>query len=193
MKMTSRYSLLVCAALAIALLAGCACNKREEAAPAPVVAAAPAQCADSDSDGVCDSADQCPDTAAGTRVGPAGCDCDYTLRTHFAFDSAELTVEDKADLDKLASVLLNPKLNFVAGQIDGYTDSVGDAAYNEKLSQRRAAAVASYLESKGVSLGSRFSANGFGEENPIADNQTEEGRAQNRRVTIRRTDCGPAN
>ena len=181
-------------ALAIALLAGCACNQEQEAAAAaPVVAAAAAQCADADMDGVCDTADQCPGTPSGTRVGPAGCDCDYTLRTHFAFDSAELTDEDKAELDRLAQVLTNPKLNFIAGEIVGHTDDVGDAAYNENLSRRRADAVAAYLESKGVALADRFVTKGFGEEKPIADNKTEEGRAQNRRATIRRGDCGPAN
>jgi OOP family OmpA-OmpF porin len=180
-------------ALAIALLTGCACNEEQPAAAAPVVAAAPAQCADADMDGVCDTADQCPDTPSGTRVGPAGCDCDYKLRTHFAFGSADLTDEDKAELDRLAQVLMNPQLNFVAGEIHGHTDDVGDAAYNKNLSKRRADAVARHLESRGVALDDRFVTKGFGEENPIADNTTEEGRAQNRRATIRRSDCGPAN
>ena len=53
--------------------------------------------------------------------------------------------------------------------------------------------MASYLESKGVALGERFVTKGFGEEKPIAENATEDGRAQNRRATIRRGDCGPAN
>jgi len=144
-------------------------------------------------DGVCDTADQCPDTKAGTRIGPAGCNCDYTLQTHFANDSANLVdAADKAELDRLAAVMTNPKLQFVAGEIDGYTDNVGDAAYNEKLSKERADAVATYLKSKGVVLGDRFTTKGYGAADPIADNSTEEGRAQNRRVTIRRTDCGPA-
>ena len=163
-------------------------------APTPVAAApAPAACSDADNDGVCDTDDQCPNTKPGTRVGPAGCDCDYTLRTHFAFDSAELTAEDKAQLDRLAEVLTRPELDFVAGEIVGHTDSVGDAAYNTQLSKRRADAVASYLKSRGVVLGDRFATQGMGEDNPIADNATEDGRAQNRRVTIRRLDCGPAN
>ena len=98
-------------------------------------------------DGVCDTNDQCPDTKAGTRVGPAGCNCDYTLQTHFANDSANLVdAADKAELDRLAAVMTNPKLQFVAGEIDGYTDNVGDAAYNEKLSKERADAVAELPE-----------------------------------------------
>jgi OmpA-OmpF porin, OOP family len=89
-------------------------------------------------------------------------------------------------------VMTNPKLNFVAGEIEGHTDNVGDAAYNENLSKQRADAVASYLQSKGVVLGDRFSTRGFGPSDPVADNSTEAGRGANRRVTIRRTDCGPA-
>ena len=162
-------------------------------APRPVVAAAPAKCPDGDMDGVCDAVDQCPNTPAGARVGPAGCDCDYALRTHFAFDSAELTAVDKEELDRLATVLLNPKLSFVAGEIDGHTDNIGAPDYNLALSKRRADAVASYLKSKGVAMGDRFFTQGFGDTKPIADNKTEEGRAQNRRATIHRTDCGPAN
>jgi outer membrane protein OmpA-like peptidoglycan-associated protein len=154
-----------------------------------VVAAAPAKCPDADHDGVCDADDQCPNTPAGKRVGPGGCDCDYTLRTHFAFNSAELTAADKAELDQLVPVLTNPKLHFIAGEIDGYTDNIGKPEYNLALSKRRADAVANYLKSKGVQLGDRFVTQGFGETKPIADNKTEEGRAQNRRATIHRTDC----
>ena len=165
-------------------------------APIPVaapVAAAPvvaAKCADSDNDGVCDADDKCPNTPAGDRVGPFGCSCDVTIRTHFAFDSAELTAEDKAALDTAAARLT--ELGFVEGTATGHTDSVGDEAYNEKLSERRAQAVVDYLAAKGVAKG-RIKAIGMGEAKPIATNETEAGRAENRRVTIRRTDCGPAN
>jgi outer membrane protein OmpA-like peptidoglycan-associated protein len=161
-------------------------------APKPAVAAAPAKCPDADHDGVCDADDACPNTPPGTRVGPAGCDCDYVLRTHFAFNSADLTAEDKTQLDQLATRLLDPRLHFVTGEVDGYTDSTGDAQYNLKLSKRRADAVADYLKSKGVKTGDRYMTQGFGEERPIADNSTEEGRAQNRRVSIHRTDCPAA-
>jgi outer membrane protein OmpA-like peptidoglycan-associated protein len=161
-------------------------------AAAPVAAApvVPAKCADADDDGVCDSADRCPGTAAGERVGPYGCPCDVTIRTHFAFDSTELTAEDKAELDRVAARLT--ELEFVGGTATGHTDSVGDEAYNQKLSERRAQAVVDYLSAKGVAAG-RITALGMGESKPLADNATEAGRAENRRVTIRRTDCGPAN
>jgi outer membrane protein W len=159
------------------------------APPPPPPPAAPAKCADGDGDGVCDADDKCPNTPAGDRVGPFGCSCDVTIRTHFAFDSAELTAEDKAQLDAVATRLT--ELQFVEGTATGHTDSVGDEAYNMKLSERRAQAVVDYLASKGVAQG-RIKAIGMGESKPIATNETEAGRAENRRVTIRRTDCGPA-
>lgn len=161
-----------------------------KAAPVAATPPPPAKCTDGDHDGVCDSADQCPSTPSGKRVGPGGCDCDYELVTHFAFDSATLTDEDKAQLDKLAKVLTNPKLNFVTGQVDGYTDATGKPEYNQKLSERRAQSVADYLQTKGVAQGKKVSVHGYGEDDPIADNKTEDGRAANRRVVIRRTDCG---
>lgn len=192
MRKFTRRSIIGSGVFAVALLSGCACNDEQPApAAAPIVAAAPAQCADSDGDGVCDTAEQCPGTAAGTRVGPAGCDCDFTRRTHFAFDSAELTDQDKANLGQLADKLNNPALAFVAGEVRGHADSVGEEAYNEKLSKRRADAVAEYLKSKGVQMSDRFVTRGLGESKPIADNATEAGRAENRRATIQRSDCGP--
>ena len=161
------------------------------AAPPPPPAAAPvaAKCSDQDADGVCDADDKCPNTPAGDRVGPFGCSCDVTIRTHFAFDSAVLTAEDMATLDAAAARL--KELQFVDGTATGHTDNIGTAEYNQKLSERRAQAVVDYLASKGVYPG-RIKPIGMGLTKPIADNATEEGRAQNRRVTIRRTDCGPA-
>lgn len=160
-------------------------------APAPTVAAV-AKCSDADGDGVCDTADQCPNTPAAARVGSGGCDCDYSLQLGFAHDSAELHADDIAKLDAILPVLLNSKVGFIGGEINGHTDSTGTEAYNLGLSKRRAEAVASYYRSKGVKLGDRFVTNGFGEAHPIASNDTSEGRAQNRRVVLRRTDCGPA-
>jgi len=159
------------------------------AAPVAVAAAEPAKCSDSDGDGVCDADDKCPNTPAGDRVGPFGCSCDVVVRTNFAFDSAELTAEDKATLDGVAARL--KELQFVEGTATGHTDNVGTAEYNQKLSERRAQAVVDYLAAKGVAPG-RIKAIGMGLTKPLASNDTAEGRAQNRRVTIRRTDCGPA-
>ncbi|MBK6740796.1 MAG: OmpA family protein [Haliea sp.] len=90
----------------------------------------------------------------------------------------------------MVPVLKNPKVNFISGEINAHTDSIGTEQYNLGLSKRRAEAVAAYLQQQGVDLGDRFTINGFGEAYPIASNDTEAGRAQNRRVEIRRTDCG---
>jgi outer membrane protein OmpA-like peptidoglycan-associated protein len=170
-------------------------SRATAAAPvaAPVAVAAPAATAaapvDSDGDGVIDANDRCPNTPAGDRVGPNGCSCDVSVQLQFGFESAELTAADRAALDAVAARL--NELEFVGGEVAGHTDSVGDEAYNLDLSKRRAQAVLDYLSMKGVAPG-RMTAVGFGESMPIADNATEEGRAQNRRVVIRRTDCGPA-
>jgi OOP family OmpA-OmpF porin len=71
--------------------------------------------------------------------------------------------------------------------VEGHTDSVGDDAYNLKLSQRRADAVRKYLVDKGVPS-TPLEARGFGEAQPVADNKTADGRAQNRRVVLTRND-----
>jgi OOP family OmpA-OmpF porin len=141
---------------------------------------------DGDKDGVVDRLDQCPDTAPGTRVGKFGCDCDVTVRLTFAIDSAELTAEDKRILDETAEQL--KRLQFMTGVAEGHTDSTGSEAHNQRLSERRARAVMDYLATKGVAS-DRMQVVGFGESKPIADNATREGRAQNRRVVLRRTDC----
>lgn len=156
------------------------------AAPVAAVAAAPA---DSDGDGVIDANDRCPNTPKGDRVGPFGCTCDVSVLVHFAFDSAELTAEDRAVLDGVAARL--NELQFVGGEIAGHTDSTGDRSHNLGLSKRRAQSVLEYLEARGVAPG-RMTSVGYGPDHPVADNATAEGRAQNRRVVIRRTDCGPA-
>jgi OOP family OmpA-OmpF porin len=110
-----------------------------------------------------------------------------TQEVHFATDSSVLTEGDKALLDKMIATL--KRLNFVDGEVDGYTDSTGSAKYNQGLSERRAQAVADYLTSNGIGA-HRLTVKGYGEENPVADNKTREGRAHNRRVVLHRTGCG---
>ena len=167
-------------------------------AAAPVAAAAvaaappppPPPPADTDGDGIVDGTDQCPDTPKGDRVGPQGCSCDVTRQLQFKTNSAELTDADKAALDEVAANLT--KLKFISGTVVGHTDSTGSDAYNQGLSERRAAAAAKYLEGKGIGAG-RLKVSGAGESQPIADNKTAEGRAQNRRVVLKRTDCDAPN
>lgn len=98
---------------------------------------------------------------------------------NFGFNSSELTSSAKNNLEKLADVLKNnPDTNI---NIFGHTDSKGSDSYNQALSERRANAVVNYLSSLRVAH-SRMNARGLGENEPIATNDTEAGRAQNRRV-----------
>src|SRR6218665_279782 len=97
----------------------------------------------------------------------------------FDTNKSTLTATAKANLDKLVSVFNQyPDTNI---QIYGYTDSTGSAEYNLKLSGERAASVKNYLAGKGISS-SRFNTTGLGIADPIATNDTPEGRSQNRRV-----------
>lgn len=99
----------------------------------------------------------------------------------FALNSSELKEESKSILDELVQFMNQyPQANV---EITGYTDSSGAAAYNQKLSEKRAQSVANVLESEGIDS-SRITVSGEGENNPIASNETREGREQNRRVEI---------
>jgi len=99
----------------------------------------------------------------------------------FEFNSTQLTAPAQQTLDGVANALqTQPELNV---EIQGHTDSVGSAAYNLNLSQRRADAVKTYLVGKGVGA-SALTAKGYGKAKPIASNDTAEGRAQNRRVAF---------
>jgi OOP family OmpA-OmpF porin len=100
----------------------------------------------------------------------------------FEFNSSVLKTESYPVLDKLSSVL---RENGGKVTSKGYASSEGTAAYNMKLSKDRANSVKTYLVNSGVNA-SQVAAKGFGEANPIASNDTEEGRMQNRRVETSR-------
>ena len=100
----------------------------------------------------------------------------------FDFDSSAVRPEFRSTLDQVADTLRRYEQTYV--DVYGHTDSVGSDAYNQTLSERRASAVASYLTSRGVQS-ARLATRGFGESEPIASNETEEGRAENRRVEIK--------
>jgi outer membrane protein OmpA-like peptidoglycan-associated protein len=99
----------------------------------------------------------------------------------FAFDKAEVQPQFYPVLDNVASTL--QQYNQTIVEVAGHTDSVGSDSYNQQLSQRRAEAVANYLNSRGV-MRDRMITVGAGESRPIASNDSEEGRAANRRVEI---------
>jgi outer membrane protein OmpA-like peptidoglycan-associated protein len=142
---------------------------------------------DNDGDGFADKDDKCPNEKG---TAPDGCP-HYKLVTvtenkielkqtvYFDFDKATIRAISFALLDDVAKAMSdNPKIKV---EIQGHTDSVGDDAYNLKLSQRRAESVKAYLVKKGVDE-NRMVPKGYGETMFIADNRTKEGRDQNRRV-----------
>jgi outer membrane protein OmpA-like peptidoglycan-associated protein len=143
---------------------------------------------DNDKDGIPDSTDQCPNEFG---VPPDGCPKKYNLvvvtekkielkqTVYFDFNKATIKPVSFPLLDDVAQAMKdNPKIKV---EVQGHTDSVGDDNYNLKLSQSRAESVRNYLIKKGISS-DRMAAKGYGENVPIADNRTKEGRDQNRRV-----------
>jgi OmpA-OmpF porin, OOP family len=134
---------------------------------------------DSDGDGVPDSLDKCPGTPKGARVNKDGC---WVLGdVLFDFDKSNIKPQFYHLLDEVAGVFeKNPGLKV---RIEGHTDNIGTAAYNLKLSLRRADTVMQYLIKKGVAKES-LSTEGFAATRPIATNETEGGRALNRRVEL---------
>ena len=151
---------------------------------------------DSDGDGVYDSEDKCP-----TEAGPknnGGCPvkepevkkeitADQIIiqnikatPVHFVSGKSYLTDYSKGILNKLIKILNDDKANMV--NIFGYADSQGTDEYNMKLSQTRIESVIEYLTSKGIATNRIIHQKAFGEANPVASNDTEEGRLKNRRV-----------
>ncbi|MEQ1803057.1 MAG: OmpA family protein, partial [Gammaproteobacteria bacterium] len=142
--------------------------------------------ADSDGDGVLDGADACPGTPAGARVNARGCEEQLVLQgVTFENNSAKLTPNSTLTLDSVAEIIKQRPTFKI--EVRGHTDSSGPDEYNLNLSQQRADAVMEYLVSRGVSA-DKLSATGFGESEPVAPNDTAEGRAQNRRVALEFTE-----
>ncbi len=159
-----------------------------------------AQDGDEDDDGVFDRRDRCPDTPANTPVEHHGCPMPQypasvkpepvqseviTLSDAgdvlFAFNQSELTPVAQSKLDSLMPKLQSADV--VSIKVIGHTDSVGSDTYNQALSERRASSVAAYLLSQGVAP-NKLTSEGKGQSQPVADNETEEGRAKNRRVEL---------
>ncbi len=134
---------------------------------------------DTDGDGVLDYLDKCPDTPKGAKVNTDGC---WVLAgVNFDTDKSIIKPAFAAKLDEVSDVLTkNPDLKI---EVQGHTDNIASAAYNQKLSERRAAAVKAYLVKKGI-VADRMTEKGFGLIKPAVSNDTEEGRAKNRRVEL---------
>lgn len=139
--------------------------------------------ADSDGDGVADDTDKCRNTPQGVQVGNDGC---RTMEmVHFEFDESNIQPRYEAILDDAAQMLRdNPQVEM---EIHGHTDDIGTPPYNQELSERRARSVKQYLIDQGID-GGRLSTTGHGERQPIATNETAEGRAENRRAELKTQD-----
>jgi len=153
---------------------------------------------DSDGDGVYDGIDKCPDTPKELAVDEFGCPIKVsetetkfldtgvisTTAINFKFNKAEVTTESYPALDEIGEILVKwPELKV---EIGGHTDSKGSESYNMKLSGERADAVKAYLVKKFPSLNTgNLTTKGYGEGSPVATNDTEEGRASNRRVEFK--------
>ena len=137
---------------------------------------------DSDGDGVYDDLDKCPDTPKGATVNERGCWA-FGGEVFFDFNKSEIKSEGYPLMKEAVKILEeNPEMRV---EIQGHTDSRGPEAYNQMLSEKRAMAVKAYLVKQGVDSG-RIEVKGYGESDPIASNDTEEGRQKNRRVRFKR-------
>lgn len=153
------------------------------ATPAPAPVAMPV---DTDGDGVYDDQDQCPDTAKNLKVDANGCPIklseavEIKLEVKFANNSAVVNSQYSNEIKRVADFM--GKYDATVVEIQGHTDSRGEASYNKSLSQKRANAVAKVLVSEHGIAADRVTAVGYGEANPTASNDAIEGRAANRRV-----------
>jgi OOP family OmpA-OmpF porin len=139
---------------------------------------------DDDGDSVANSADDCAGTPQGARVDARGCELKEEIRlplVTFEYNSDRLQPGALPTLDRAVDTLrMNPDLRI---EVAGHTDDRGSQAYNLTLSQRRAETVRRYLVDHGVT--NVLTVRGYGESEPIADNGTDAGRSENRRVVLR--------
>lgn len=159
-------------------------DKKSEPAPATVPVAAAATTTDSDGDGVSDQSDKCPATAAGSTVNAYGClpeeKANIELEVLFATGNATIPPASQVAIQDLGNFMRNHPETKV--EIQGHTDNTGNKTRNKALSQERADAVQTFLVEKMGVQASRVTAYGYGDEKPVAGNNTIEGRNKNRRV-----------
>ena len=105
-----------------------------------------------------------------------------TVHVNFDTNKSQVRKDDLAELRKAAAFVRKYPGSKIS--VEGYTDSQGSEAYNQTLSEKRAAAVRTYLLENGATSADRITSKGFGESNPVGDNATAKGRAENRRVEI---------
>lgn len=133
---------------------------------------------DDDSDGVNNCTDKCPDSLKGAHVNAFGC---WIVDVKFDNDRSNIKPQYYPELDNAVTVIQqNPGVNI---EVQGHTSSTGTVAYNQRLSERRAQAVKNYL-SRNIQTDRTLTARGYGLTRPIDTNETETGRANNRRVQL---------
>jgi outer membrane protein OmpA-like peptidoglycan-associated protein len=160
-------------------------GEENKAAPATVpVTAVAVAVVDTDGDGVSDQMDKCPSTAAGSTVNAYGClpneKANVELEILFATGNATIPPASQIAIQDLGNFMKNHPETKV--EIQGHTDSTGNKVSNKALSQERANAVMTYLVEKMGIQASRITAYGYGDQQPVANNNTAEGRNKNRRV-----------
>lgn len=161
-------------------------KSRPEMARAATPAARPAAALDTDRDGVPDSRDNCPDTPRNYAVDADGCPipveevAEVELLVNFDYDRSEVRSEYFSEIEEVADFMARfPDINI---DLEGHTDNRGTEAYNLSLSDRRVAAVRQVMIDRFNVEASRVTSRGFGESRPIESNDTDAGRADNRRV-----------
>ncbi|MGZ8096156.1 MAG: OmpA family protein [Methylosarcina sp.] len=145
----------------------------------PAAAVADCTTMDADADGVNDCDDKCPNTLKGAHVNQFGC---WIVDIKFDNDKSNIKPEYYSELDSAAQVIMNNRGVHI--EVQGHTSNTASAEYNLALSDRRAKAVANYLSEK-VGANATLTERGYGLTQPIDTNETEEGRANNRRVELK--------
>lgn len=160
---------------------------RAAATPAPTRTEAPAtRIADADRDGVADANDKCPETPRNYAVDSDGCPIPVEevarveLMVNFDYDKSDVKSEYFDEIQEVTDFM--KQYSDVVIELEGHTDSRGAEAYNQGLSERRAAAVRQVMIERYDISRARVSSSGFGESQPTATNDTDAGRADNRRV-----------
>ncbi|WP_445428044.1 OmpA family protein [Alishewanella sp. HL-SH05] len=166
------------------------------AAPTPAPAPAPAPApmpVDSDRDGVVDSQDKCPNTPAAHKVDAQGCTIytekmdrvgDVDIEVRFAFDSAAVSADGQTEVNQLAAFM--KRFPEAVVFIEGHASNIGNAAYNMRLSERRAKAIADLLTAQGINS-SRITSKGFGVTQLRVEGNTRAAHAANQRIEAKVT------
>lgn len=136
---------------------------------------------DTDQDGVKDSEDKCRTTPKSFVVDTNGCEVSFTLWIHYISQSTKIISESDSEINKLVRFLKFSPL--YKAELRGYTDSIGEADENLKVTQKRVDIFKQRLVAEGIKA-YRLKAMGYGETNPLENNMYEEGRKKNQRIEI---------